>query len=405
VTPVLFFSRADWADPQASAAPAAPVLPTLLISFERQTIWESDRLPVHVVLANPSDKPLSNVSLSWSIPSAFLTLYPKACDPDPSASTASNPAFVWPLVPANKEPTSVQTHDFCLVSRNAGEDTFNLLFTLQYSYGDPGNGGHAVLTQEKSIKSAFLGSDTLAGVPLGLASLFIPGLLFWLLLDLFQTPWRVQGNVVGDKMIYSILVSLALIAVFRIMGPLKPYLDIAPGLNMNKVAALAFVGAASGFLVGGADRAWRWYQANQSLHPDDEDLVLFAKLLELNKGKRKPNTTVQTADGTRYRGSVGAQKDTQTYLVGWYQIEGAVGALKTKLDGLVQRGDYTTALKIAMKENTHLKVTQRDFIWKEPPGQPQNQFDALTRLVKAASEVPGPIVVVENASNEPLVVN
>jgi hypothetical protein len=375
-----------------------------VISFERQTIWESDRLPVHVVLSNPSDKPLSNVSLSWNIPSAFLTLYPESCEPNPSQPTAATPVFVWAAVPANKEAGSVQTHDFCLVSSNAGEDTFNLIFVLQYAYGEAGNLKYGVLTQEKPIKSAFLGSDTLAGIPLGLASLFIPGLLFWLLLDLFQTPWRVQGNVLGDKMIYSILVSLALIAVFRILGPMRPYLDMTSGLNMTKVAMLAIVGAASGFFIGGGDRACRWYKAKQSLHPDDQDLVLFAKLLQLNKGKQKPNSTLQTADGTRYRGSVGAQKDTQTFLMGWYQIEGAAGPLKTKLEGLIQRGDYTTALKIAGEEKNHLTVNQRDFIYKQPPGGAETQADALMRLVKTANEVPGPIQILENANNEPLIV-
>jgi hypothetical protein len=49
-------------------------------------------------------------------------------------------------------------------------------------------------------------------------------------------------------------------------------------------------------------------------------------------------------------------------------------------------------------------VNQRDFIYKQPPGGAETQADALMRLVKTANEVPGPIQILENANNEPLIV-
>lgn len=384
-----------------------PVKADMVVSFERPAIREKDKVPVHVVISNPSDRALSNVTLTWNIPSDVLSLSSNSCD---HVSTGRQPAaaprvsdFTWPAIPSNSQPQSVQTHDFCLISSNAAEDTLNLLFTLQYAWTQDGSLRHAAVTVEKPIKSAFLGSDTLAGIPLGLASFIVPGLLFWLLLDWWQTPWRVQGSVLGDKMIYSVLVSAALIGLLGPIPPLKPYVNITSGLSMMKVLLLALAGAMAGAVVGCGDHVWARHKAKQALHPDDDALVLFKKLLRANKGKRKPTTLVQTVAGTRYRGSVGARTAAGTFLMGWYRIEGAPDPIRKKIEKWINSGDYVTALKTALKNG--LAVTSRDFIYERAaPAEPETQANGLMRLTKTPAEVTAPLEVTDNAADQlPLV--
>ncbi len=63
----LLFSRVMLCQKATSPAAVTTVTPNLVISFERQTIRENDRIPVHVILSNPSDKALSDLTLSWDI--------------------------------------------------------------------------------------------------------------------------------------------------------------------------------------------------------------------------------------------------------------------------------------------------------------------------------------------------
>lgn len=397
----LLFAKISLAQKNAAAAnEQPPVQAQMVVSFERPTIRENDKVPVHVVISNPSGKLLSNVILTWSIPSGVLSLAPDSCDQvstPPPAPAAT--AFHWADIASNSQPGSVQTHDFCLVSTTAVEDTLNLLFTLQYAWPEKGGLRHSAVTVEKPIKSAFLGSDTLAGIPLGLASFIVPGLLFWMLLDWWQTPWRVQGNVLGDKMIYSVLVSGALIGLLDLIPPLKPYVNVTSGLSMRKVLLLAAIGAAAGFVVGGLDHAWASYKARRALDANDNELVLFAKLLRVNKGKRKPTTLVQTTAGTRYRGSVGARTAAGTFLMGWYRIQGAPEQAKKKIQRFIQSADYTAALKTALKN--HLTVTGRDFIYERPQGGEENQAAQQMRLIKTPDDVKLPLEVTDNDADQP----
>jgi len=385
---------------QQKAGPAEPATVPVhfVISLSRQTISEEDRVPVRVFLSNESNNTLTNVTLSWSIPSDFLALYPGDCDKQSYRSHAPA-SFSWTTIPGNEDAQSTQNKDFCLVSSTANEDTFNLGFALEYEWTENNRPRHSMVTVEKPIKSAFLGSDTLAGIPLSLASFVVPGLLFWMVLDWWSTPWRVQGNVLGDKMIYSVLLSFLLIAIISPVHWLQPYADTS-GLSMGKLEFLALFGAVAGLVTGGGDRAVRWHLTRRSLRPTDQDLVLFEKLLRLNPGRRKPSTIVRMSNGVQYRGSVGAQTSTQTFLMGWYQITRVPGqpdispALRAKIAGMIGRGEYYSALR-AVRKTTGLQVTQRDFIYRRTAGGPETQEDIIMRLIKAAAEVDGPIDITE----------
>jgi hypothetical protein len=391
------------AQQKAGPAEPAPVTVQLVISLSRQTIREKDRIPVSVSLSNASSKGLTNVTLRWSIPSDFLALYPGACRKQDYADNAPS-SFSWPAIPANEDAQSTQTKDFCLVSSTANEDTFNLGFALEYEWTENGHARHSMVTVQKPIKSAFLGTDTLAGIPLGLASYIVPGLLFWMVLDWWSTPWRVQGDVLADKMIYSVLLSLLLIAIVSPVHWLQPYTDVTSGLSMTKLEFLALFGAVAGLATGGGDRAVRWYLTRRSLRPTDQELVLLEKLLRLNPGRLKPSSIVRMSNGVQYRGSVGAQTATHTFLMGWYQISRVPGqpdispAVRNEIAGMIGRGEYYNALRTA-RTTTGLQVNPRDYIYRRTAGGPETQEDAIMRLVKVAEEIDGPINITETSGD------
>jgi hypothetical protein len=385
---------------QQKSAPAeeAMVPAQLSISFERQTIRENDKVPVRIVIVNPSAANLRTVTLRWNLPSDLLTLYAQSCGnplaPGQRTDAKRNPSsFTWDTVPSNKDANSIQTKDFCLVSSDASEDSFNLGFELQYSWiNTDGHTQYATLVVEKPIKSAFLGTDTLAGIPLGLAGLIVPGLLFWMLLDWWQTPWRVQGNFLSDKMVYCALVSMLLIAALK---PARlPFLDITSGLSIAKLVRLAMIGATAGLLLGGGDYWIRECKARRTLHPEDDELLVFEKLLRLNKRKPTPSTVVRSKDGTQYRGSVGAQAGAFVFLSGWYKIQSdpkrpAIAEhLKSRIADLLKRAEYLAALRKARANK--LVIVPHDFIYSRAPGAAEVQSPARTRLTMPLDQVSGP---------------
>jgi hypothetical protein len=60
----LLFSRTGWSQKEPVRAEGTPPPPGLVITFEKQTIREDEEIPIHIVLSNPSDKPLSDVTLA-----------------------------------------------------------------------------------------------------------------------------------------------------------------------------------------------------------------------------------------------------------------------------------------------------------------------------------------------------
>ncbi len=313
-----FTAAPNDATPETEKAPS----PQLVISFERQTMRENDGLPIRVFLSNASDKNLENVTLGWSTLPGTLLLYATTCDELKKHPTSNSPAanVVVGKLPSQQDPKSVQSLDLCLTSTTVSNGDDNLLFNLRYDWVGKEGPRHSVLTVEKSIKSAFLGADSLAGVPLALAGFIVPGLLFWLALDFWKTPWRIQGPTLGDKTVYSVLVSLLLVALVSVFPRFKEELDITQGLSLQKLEYLALLGGVAGMLIGGGDRWVRAISARRALQPTDDDLTLLMKLLRLNANRNQPKTIVRLANGQSFEGSVGAQGATHTFLVGWYRV-------------------------------------------------------------------------------------
>jgi len=350
---VLLFATGSAFKTVAPPAPEPEKAPTpqWTISFERGTLRENDHLPIRIVVSNPSDKALSNVILTWSDLPGEVVMYATACDKviaDPTQYQKANQVPIGSL-PAQSDGKSIEAVDLCLTSQAVTNDDYNLLFTLRYDWTTNQGVAHGVLTTEKAIKSAFLGTDSLAGVPLALAGFIVPGLLFWLALDWWKTPWRIEGPTLGDKTVYSILVSLLLIAMVSWAPRLKADLDITQGLSLRKLEYLALLGAVAGMLVGGFDRWIRHILTGRSLQSANDDITLLIKLLRLNVGHSQPKTRVTLKNGEVYEGSLGGQSSTTTFLVGWYNFhqDKARQAESKKIAEAITRKDFPRAAELA----------------------------------------------------------
>jgi hypothetical protein len=408
---ILFAIASGYSVPPApsTAETEKPPSPQLVISFERQTMRENDQLPVRVFVSNPSDKNLENVRFSWSALPGTLVLYSKKCTDMQSNPGSNQAATEIPIgeLPAQQDPKSVQSLDLCLTSTTVNNGDYNLLFNLRYDWTAKEGPRHSVLTVEKPIKSAFLGTDSLAGVPLALAGFIVPGLLFWLALDAWKTPWRIQGPTLGDKTVYSVLVSLLLVAMVSISPYFKQMFDITQGLSLKKLEYLALLGGVAGMVIGGFDRWIRNIRTRLALHTDDDDLTLLLKLLRLNVGRSKPVTTVQLGNGQIFQGSVGAQDATDTYLMGWNLIvaDPQKASQTEEIRKAVKAGDFALAAELASKYK--FQIEPRDYIYlRGADGSFGTANPAVTRMQWPNGQVTGkPTVETEKDRDEPLTIN
>ena len=339
---LLFFvattARFNQAAPAPSEAEKAPA-PQMTISLEHPILRENDTLPIHIVISNPSDFDLQNVCLEWTAPRNL----------EFESVTGTGNEIDIGVVPSQKGASTPIQRDLVVRSSDIRNEDYNLLFRLSYEWQAKDGLRHGVLTAEKPLKSAFLGTDSFAGVPLALAGFIVPGLLFWLALDWWKTPWRIQGPTLGDKTVYSVLVSMLLMAVVLKLPVIKDRFDITEGLSWPKLGALALLGGGVGVLVGGLDRFFRWLHMKSLLHPNDADSTLLVKLLRLNVGRNQPRTKVTLNTGQTYSGSVGGQSADHTFLVGWYRIhsQGRNQAEVDEIRNALNAGEFPHAAELA----------------------------------------------------------
>ncbi len=393
--------------PEPEKAPT----PQWTISLERGTLRENDHLPIRVVLSNPSDKALSNVNLRWNDLPGEVVMYAASCGEvtaDPTKYQKASQVAIGSL-PAQSDTGSIDAVDLCLTSAAVMNGDYNLLFTLRYDWPAKQGLAHGVLSSEKVIKTAFLGTDSLAGVPLALVGFIVPGLLFWLALDWWKTPWRIEGPTLGDKTVYSILVSLLLIAVaswwpcweFSWWPCLKKDLDITQGLSMRKLEYLVLLGAVAGMVIGGTDRWIRHIRTRDALQPTDDDLTLLIKLLRLNMGKNQPKTRVTLNSGQIFEGSIGARGPTHTFLVGWYGFhrDNSRQAQSKEIAGAITNHDFLRAAELAKKYA--FEPDTQDFLYQSAADGGTAQT-TVTRMQWENKDVRGTPTVTVNSHTEPL---
>jgi len=296
------------------------------VSFSEQTLGESDSVYVQTWFPNETGNVLTEVNLEIFGPD-FLEWHDKDCR-DPQV--IANP---FPLgVPA---PYTVVEHRFCIKLKSAQEikiGDFNILFIYHYQWKEGETPKKSVLSIEKPLKIVLLGNDSIVGIPLGLAGLVVPGLFFWFAVGLWKAPWGV-GLALGEKLFYSMIVS----AIFVVIGswlsdiswlPHRSWLlsmDVLKGISLARLEQLAATGMVMGMIAGGIDKGLRSCRRKRrqarTIKPDDPTDVLLEKLLNAHSDIRKPLTTVRLKDNSVYSGSLGAQIDDTTVVVGWFVVK------------------------------------------------------------------------------------
>ena len=80
-----------------------------------------------------------------------------------------------------------------------------------------------------------------------------------------------------------------------------------------------------GMIAGGIDRGIRSCRRKRlqarTIKSDDPTEVLLEKLLNTHSDIRKPLTTVRLKDNSVYSGSLGAQIDDTTVVIGWFVVK------------------------------------------------------------------------------------
>ena len=308
----------------ATATPTpfpTPPKPTLAVVLQRQAIREDDELEAQVWISNDWDKPISDVTLQLNTP-AFLS-WARATCADWKRNSYQQNLQGTNLGAINGNDFRITT--ICLKSASdimVGD--FNVSFTCRYAWPMGAATGHSFVTTEKTLKSNLLGSDSVAGVPIALAAFIVPGLVFWLVIGWLQVPWNI-GSALGDKLIYSVIVSVVLLWLISWLAT-----DLSGSIGLSKLFWFAAAGAFAGGVIGGADHLARWWIRRQKqqqaaiadaaeVKVGDEPLVVLEKLLNKYPDGRKPRAVVKSGE-TQYTGSLMEETAELVAIAGWFRI-------------------------------------------------------------------------------------
>jgi hypothetical protein len=316
---------------------------SFIVYFEKQNIQENDSLWVEALLSNESDFKLTNVTIDINSPK-FLHWYDASSD----KRLTNNSLNLGSI-----DPHSNLKRKFYLKSNsNIIVGDFNVMFIFRHDWKvtDPNRSTRRSITiNEKPLKINLFGSESVAGIPLALAGFIVPGLVFWLIVRLFKVPWGVD-LALGDKMIYSVLISITVLSICTYIGSFSQTdnwnknFDVRNGIGIEKLAWLAFAGAIVGLVVGVGTRVvmflWnQWQQAKAKeliISPYEaahDHITLLEKMLRLNPYRNPVTVTVSFNDGTQYIGYHYAQMADATVLVGSFRLKlrKFPDSIKTKL--------------------------------------------------------------------------
>jgi hypothetical protein len=322
------------ATPSPSPSPSpTPSKPNVAVSFDRQALRENDAIQAWIRFSNEWTQDLTNVNLQIDAPS-FLSWREGTCgDWKPGLSATSGSINLGAVLANDVKVTAV-----CFKS---GSDVmvgdFNVAFTFDYFW--PGKSKqHSFVTSEKTLKANLFGSDNVAGVPIALAAFIVPGLFFWLVVGWLKVPWNVEEGL-GEKLIYSVLVSFALLWLFE-----KLLMDASASISIQRLGLFAGVGALTGLVVGGSSqlvsfgirklkeaRAAKALAAQEQLAAarverevrlGDSPLELLDKLLELYPNYQKPRAVISRG-GIEYTGTLMSQTENVTALIASFRISKA----------------------------------------------------------------------------------
>jgi uncharacterized integral membrane protein len=360
-----------------------PPKPSVAISFERQAIRENDAVAVHIWIANEWDYGLTDVTLRADVP-APLKWNNLSCQ-EWSKRKFDGEAGDRPLPLDALKAHEVKSYTFCIKSGSeidVGE--FNIPFTFEYGWQRGAEARRSFTTSEKTLKANLFGSDSLAGVPLGLAGLIVPGLFFWVVFSLFRVgwmPWPSGDLALGDKLFFSVLASallLFIVASFNARAPAFP--NFSGGIGLPKLLFYVGVGAGAGLVVGGLIWVTQWVgrvlaarreerQAREALATeerrrrelarqvqlDDPLDVLLEKLLEKYPDLSTTETVVYLKNGTSYTGTLGEEGESATALVGSYFVN-LEGLGQPLVDELMRAARPIDIFKIVRREKLEARL-------------------------------------------------
>lgn len=319
--------------------------PSVVISLNKQTLRENDCALVQVWLINENNIPIDQALLNVSLPE-HIKLSDKSCS-DSGESTLNN-SNISPDKTITENNVEAKTIKFPPLYIKSDSDIvigdYNLFFYITYQWKEDNKTKQSIISAEKTIKVNFLGSDSIAGIPLGMAGFIVPGLIFWLVLSGFGVPCS-ETKELGNKLIYSVITSFVLIGIFSFINSAFPNrfpvsLDISNGISLFKLLSLALVGFFLGLFIGIGYRIIKLInkkiEDRRKIRYDDTDVEKIEKILR-NESKYNPSylrrrywdfftkskpdyTTgkiVVVEDGKIYEGAMGRKDESLTTLVGW----------------------------------------------------------------------------------------
>jgi hypothetical protein len=387
--------------------------PTATVSFARQALRENDATAVEVWVSTDSEPRITSAALDIATPS-FLEWYDESCTQKlpstqiPLSSTGSNFSFHKKL---------------CLGSQSditAGE--YNILFTVTYQWIQGDQSRTAITSVEKPLKVNLLGSDSLAGIPLALAGLIVPGFCFLLILRAF----KIIGTDGVDLMIHGVVASLGFIALAKVLhrfvaawgwtsfAQKLQYLDASSNVSLDKLTWLAVSGALVGGLIvlvyySNLGIQTRRRQALEINVGDDNKAVLY-KLLKRDarynhflptlwlkdlfgsgNGSYRPMTVVRVKGGAEFTGTLGIKTGTSARLIGSFKVVIEGGTDKKVADRLRRYKDkgwllhvYDLADKEKLEIQPQNEVTQTP--GKTPTGNVVQTLDDDVTAIEPSKE-------------------
>lgn len=388
------------ADPTTPQSVSEPPKSTLIVSLARQTIRENDCIPVEVWFYNDGKQEITGASLRIASPDFFMWSV-SSCevkDADTIQSISLEPAASGESTLSN----SIRWRKLYLkTGSNIEVGDYALLFTLQCRWKEDGQNKQSLVATEKSIKANFLGSESVAGVPLGLAGLIVPGLFFWIVLRGLGVSWSAE-TALGDKLIYSVVVSFIFVALASALLPYASwlhYLDVSSGMSIRKLILLAVTGIGVGVVTSFFDylrrRGLQKRAADYEIGFSDDSTAIIGKLLRKNSTynpsrlvrlvrKRqnfagyKPQTMVKLITGEVYVGSLGEKGKDITVLAGRFKVvHGNTNAELQNLsangllrDVFLRKGDLLIADHEAVKTiNNGVRRAAGGFVMTWPSSQ------------------------------------
>jgi hypothetical protein len=328
---------------QEKKSTVEPPKPSAFVSFARQAVRENDATEVEVWLSTDNELEITSVTLGISSPD-ILEWYDSSC-----SQILANKSDIRLDSAGSK---SAFHKKLCLKSKSnftAGE--YNVLFIFKYQWNKGTENRTAFMSIEKPLKLNLLGTDSLAGIPLALAGLIVPGFCFLLMLRAFKII-RTEGL---DLMIHGVIVSLGFIGLAKVLHHFVAvrgwtsfaqklhYLDASSNVSVDKLIWLSVSGAAVGGIVvlvyySNLGIQKRRRQGLEIKDGDGHNTVLY-KLLKRDarynhflltlwlkdlfgsgNDSYRPMTVVRVKGGGEFTGTLGIKTGTSARLIGSFKV-------------------------------------------------------------------------------------